>query len=263
MATVIIAKAYPPTSEDDLYMDSSPGSVLNLSKYEQYASAIKGFSGWYYGRASEPLTSDFTIQAKDGDSLTGQQKYDGGILTPEINLYAQIYCLYPKVSYGNKIVNLDGLKEVYDIAKSHFPVAVSLGKKDGSSGTQSIGTTITKLNIGTSTTVNTDKKGDYFEVTAGQIKCKKAGVVLINASVYLQRPNSAGYMGLYLNKNGSEVMSATQYGSASASFTVNLSTIVQVSAGDYFDIRGRASANSTFYLNNKATTLDIMYIEAD
>ena len=138
--------------------------------------------------------------------------------------------------------------------------AISLGKKDGSSGTQSIGTTITKLSIGTSTTVNSDMKGDYFEVTAGQIKCKKEGVVLINASVYLTRPNSAGYMGLYLYKNGAENMSATQYGGASASFTVNLSTIVQVSAGDYFDIRGRASASSTFYYNNRCTTLDIMYL---
>lgn len=138
--------------------------------------------------------------------------------------------------------------------------AVSLGKKNNDTGTQSIGTTITKLNIGTTTTVNSDTKGDYFEVTAGQIKCLKAGVVLINASVYLTRPNSAGYMGLYLYKNGAESMSATQYGGASASFTVNLSTMIQVSAGDYFDIRGRASASSTFYTNNRATTLDIMYL---
>ena len=137
--------------------------------------------------------------------------------------------------------------------------AVSLGKKDNTTGSQSIGTTITKLNIGTTTTVNSDTKGDYFEVTAGQIKCKKAGVVVISASVYVSHSSTAGYESLFLYKNGSEQMSDTRYATG-INTTLNLTTMIQVSAGDYFDIRGRANASSTFYTNNRATTLDIMYL---
>ena len=137
--------------------------------------------------------------------------------------------------------------------------AVSLGKKNNDTGTQSIGTTITKLNIGTTTTVNSDTKGDYFEVTAGQIKCLKAGVVVVSASVYVSHSSTSGYETLFLYKNGAEQMSDRRY-STGINTTLNLTTMIQVSAGDYFDIRGAANASSTFYTNNRATTLDIMYL---
>lgn len=137
--------------------------------------------------------------------------------------------------------------------------AVSLGKKNNDTGTQSIGTTITKLNLGTTTTVNSDTKGDYFEITAGQIKCLKAGVVVISASVYVSHSSTAGYETLFLYKNGAEQMSDRRY-STGINTTLNLTTMIQVSAGDYFDIRGAANASSTFYTNNRATTLDIMYL---
>lgn len=140
--------------------------------------------------------------------------------------------------------------------------AVSLGKKDNSTGTQSIGTTITKLNIGTTTTVNSDTAGAYFEVTAGQIKCLKAGVIVVSASVYVSHSSTAGYESLFLYKNGSEQMSDTRY-STGIFTTLNLTTMIAVSAGDYFDIRGRANASSTFYTNNRATTLDIMYLNIE
>lgn len=140
--------------------------------------------------------------------------------------------------------------------------AVSLGKKDNSTGTQSISTTITKLNIGTTTTVNNDTAGAYFEVTAGQIKCLKSGVVVVSASVYVSHSSTAGYESLFLYKNGSEQMSDTRY-STGITTTLNLTTMIAVSAGDYFDIRGRANASSTFYTNNRATTLDIMYLNIE
>ena len=137
--------------------------------------------------------------------------------------------------------------------------AVSLGKKNNDTGSQSIGTTITKLNLGTTTTVNSDTKGDYFEITAGQIKCLKAGVVVISASVYVSHSSTAGYETLFLYKNGAEQMSDRRY-STGINTTLNLTTMIQVSAGDYFDIRGAANASSTFYTNNRATTLDVMYL---
>ena len=255
-----------PGGDIALILKSANGTVISTlqgtssssvgdfeSEIQAIAASIQNFGGWYWGNANSceyavaVQMSDFLVSNTDKE-YGGSEYYTAYIWAKEEDVPL------------NKVLDDTGLKEVLKAVKSRFPVAVSLGKKDGSSGTQSIGTTITKLTIGAQTTVNTDKSGDYFEVTAGQIKCKKAGVVLINASVYLTRPNSAGYIGLYLYKNGAENMSATQYGGASASFTVNLSTIVQVSAGDYFDIRGRASASSTFYYNNRCTTLDIMYI---
>lgn len=137
--------------------------------------------------------------------------------------------------------------------------AVSLGKKDNSAGSQSIGTTITKLNLGTDTTVNTDPTGVFFEITAGQIKFLKAGVVIISASVYLGHSATAGYESLYLFLNGAEKMSDVRYNIGTAG-TINFTTTITVNEGDYVDIRGRANAASTFYYNNLATTLDAVYI---
>lgn len=143
-----------------------------------------------------------------------------------------------------------------------FLPAVSLGRKNNDTGTQSIGTSITKIDLGTDTTVNTDTKGEYFQITSGQVKCLKSGVVVVSASVYLSHSSTSGYETLFLFKNGVETMSDRRY-STGITTTLNLTTMMTVNAGDYFDIRGVANASSTFYKYNRATTLDVMYLNLE
>lgn len=142
---------------------------------------------------------------------------------------------------------------------STTPAIVSLGAKNtGTGATQSIGTTITKLNLGTTTTVLTDSSA--FEITDGQIKCLRAGVIRINASVYVKHGSTAGYQSLFLFKNGSENLSDVRYSSANLFSTISLQCVMEINAGDYLDIRGRANVSSTFYTQNYATTLDVQFI---
>lgn len=142
---------------------------------------------------------------------------------------------------------------------STTPAIVSLGAKNTGTGTtQSINTSITKLNLGTTTTVLTDSSA--FEITNGQIKCLRDGVVRVNASVYVKHGSSAGYQSLFLFKNGSENLSDVRYSTSNLFSTLSLQCIVEVNAGDYFDIRGRANTSSTFYTQNYATTLDVQFI---
>lgn len=142
---------------------------------------------------------------------------------------------------------------------STTPAIVSLGKKIADdTATQSISTTLTKLNIGTTTTVNTDPSA--FTITAGRVTCNRAGVVRVDASAYVAHGTSAGYQSLHIYKNGAEKMSTREYATGSFIGTLNCAQYFTVEAGDYFEIYGRANASSRFYTENKATTLDVMYI---
>ena len=135
----------------------------------------------------------------------------------------------------------------------------SIGPKTGdTTTTQSIGTTPTKLNVSYRPPVISD--ANAFTLSAGRITCNRAGFVLVNASAYLIRGNSAGYHSIHIYRNGEEAMSERAYGTSGFNGTVSCVQVFQVAEGDYFEMYGRASVSSTFYLANKATTLDVIYI---
>lgn len=101
-----------------------------------------------------------------------------------------------------------------------------------------------------------------FEINGNGIMCNRAGVVLVNASVYIRCGTSSavsGTSGCYVYKNGTEIFGNYSYTNA-AQNTKCCTKIIPVAAGDVLTLIARANAAGSVYPANKDTHLDIMYI---
>lgn len=114
--------------------------------------------------------------------------------------------------------------------------------------------TLNRLNV------NTDSSA--FEFSGGGIKCKKAGTVQVNASLYLRVGSSsaaAGTSGCYIYLNGAEVASNYSYTNAAYN-TKGCTKIINVNAGDVITLMSRTSAAGLLYAGNVATYLECIYL---
>ena len=108
--------------------------------------------------------------------------------------------------------------------------------------------------------VRTD--ANAFSFSGGGIKCEKAGVVQINASIYLRVGSSSaatGTSGCYVRKNGTEIASNYSY-TNNAYNTKGCTKIIEVAAGDVITLCSRTSAAGLCYPGNVATYLEVVYL---
>ena len=97
----------------------------------------------------------------------------------------------------------------------------------------------------------------YFEINgSGELVCKRAGVVFVFASNYINA--SSGSIGTYVKHNGVE---AATSGYMSGGNVRNATTVLEVAPGDVISLNARASASSVpVACSNYATFLLVMYI---
>lgn len=108
--------------------------------------------------------------------------------------------------------------------------------------------------------VRTD--ANAFSFSGGGIKCEKAGVVQINASIYIRVGSSSaatGTSGCYVRKNGTEIASNYSY-TNNAYNTKGCTKIIEVAAGDVITLCSRTSAAGLCYPGNVATYLEVVYL---
>lgn len=101
-----------------------------------------------------------------------------------------------------------------------------------------------------------------FSFSGGGIKCEKAGIVQINASIYLRVGSSSaatGTSGCYVRKNGTEIASNYSY-TNNAYNTKGCTKIIEVAAGDVITLCSRTSAAGLCYPGNVATYLEVVYL---
>lgn len=101
-----------------------------------------------------------------------------------------------------------------------------------------------------------------FSFSGGGIKCEKAGVVQINASIYIRVGSSSaatGTSGCYVRKNGTEIASNYSY-TNNAYNTKGCTKIIEVAAGDVITLCSRTSAAGLCYPGNVATYLEVVYL---
>lgn len=134
---------------------------------------------------------------------------------------------------------------------SHFGAAFSA---KGSEESVALGNSvITKVTLDKST-VCTD---DNFTFSNGGIKCPYDGVVLVTASIYIDKFATSGNAGLQVWLNDTEV--ATSYGYYNT--VSGASKIMSVKAGDVLYLNARAGVSAVAHPIHENSYLGIMYIQ--
>ena len=124
-------------------------------------------------------------------------------------------------------------------------------------GTMSSTTSPSKVTLASAGLIARSSTDDFL-ISDGGLKCVKAGVVMISASVYYTM-TAARTVGAYIYKGTSEITSAYRYGNVSGGVSC-APIIVPVNAGDIIYLYERASASATVDKANVATHLDILYL---
>lgn len=128
----------------------------------------------------------------------------------------------------------------------------------GSASTQNIGISRTAITLNTWISRN----DTAFEFVNGGIKMPYAGDVLVSGAVYPKATTVAS--GCYVAKGtasdaaGSEI--ASQYISGTSGAISSGAKLITVEAGDVIYLQGRSSEQNTFYPNNSATHLSVIYM---
>lgn len=243
---------FPPSAHnhDDRYYTESEIDALLTNKQDKITTSNKLAYNLLSGTPTIPTT---TGELTNNSGFINQRELDNALDSKQDTLVSgvDIKTINGETLLGSGNITIQGG------GGGSIACCSANSNNSGTVATSNDPATVVSLNR-----FNVLTDSSAFEFSGGGIKCRRAGVVQVNASIYLRVGSSSastGTSGLYIRKNGAEIASNYSY-TNNAYNTKGCTKIVSVNAGDVITLCSRTSSAGLCYPGNVATYLEIAYL---